>query len=156
MQDLGFCCIFTVNLREMKNWIFILAAVTMTLSGCMKGAVEKELDRKEWLIGTWYEYYDPLIFAMDGSSVVTFSADGAALWHYSDILSGVSSNFDYRYTFENNILKLKSTLKNGTDDDGSYEVIFLSRDEMAWQRVGTSYAKGSWSSDYKHFLRSKD
>ena len=134
----------------------ILAALAMTLSGCMKDSIEKELDRKEWLIGTWYEYYDPTVFAMDGSSVVTFSADGAALWHYSDLLGGGSSSFDYRYTFEKDILKLNSTLKNGAYEDGSYEVVFLSKDEMAWQRVGTSYSKGSWSSDYKHFLRSKD
>ena len=135
----------------MKKWIIILAALTMTLSGCMKDSLEKGLNRKEWLIGTWYEYYDPQIFSMDGSSVVTFSAGGAALWHTYDVLSGGSWYSDYRYTYEKNVL----TLASDTETE-SYEVIFLSKDEMAWQRVGTTYSRGSWASDYKHFLRSKD
>ena len=128
----------------------------MTLSGCMKENAQRNLNRAEWLIGTWYEYYDPTIFAMDGSSVVTFSADGAALWQYYDLFSGGKWNLDYRYTFEKNILTISSTEDYGNDDPGAYEVIFLNKDEMAWQRVGTTYSKGSWSSDYKHFLRSKD
>lgn len=156
MQDLGFCRIFMVNSVKMKKWIIILAALTMTLSGCMKGSIEKELNPKEWLIGTWYEDYDPQIFSMDGSSVITFSADGAALWHYYDIFSGGTWNLDYRYTFEKNLLTISSTEDYGNDDAGTYEVVFLSKDEMAWQRVGTTYSKGSWSSDYKHFLWSKD
>ena len=135
----------------MKKWIIILAALTMTLSGCMKGGVKMDLNRKDWLIGSWYEYYDPTVFAFDGSSVVTFSEDGAARWHYYDLLGGSSSNIDYRYTVENSILTLVSD--TGTE---AYEVIFLSKDEMAWQRVGTTYSRGSWASDYKHFLRSKD
>ena len=96
------------------------------------------------------------LFSMDGSSVITFSADGAALWHYYDIFSGGTWNLDYRYTFEKNLLTISSTEDYGNDDAGTYEVVFLSKDEMAWQRVGTTYSKGSWSSDYKHFLRSKD
>jgi hypothetical protein len=140
----------------MKKWIIILAALTMTLSGCMKEDAEFDLNREDWLIGTWYEYYDPQIFAMDGSSVVTFSEDGAAQWRSYDLFSGKSWNFDYRYAFEKNILTIESTEDYGNFDAGSYEVIFLNRDEMAWQRVGTTYSKGTWASDYKHFLRSKD
>jgi hypothetical protein len=135
----------------MKKWIIILAALTMTLSGCMKESPEKGVNRDVWLIGSWYEYYDPTVFSFDGSSVVTFSADGAALWHYADFLGGGSSDYDYRYTFEKNIV----TLTSGNESE-AYEVLFLNKDEMAWQRVGTTYSKGSWASDYKHFLRSKD
>lgn len=139
----------------MKKWIFILAALTMMLSACMKDGMKEgaklDMNRRDWLIGSWYEYYDPTVFAFDGVSEVTFSGDGAARWHYYSFLGGSSSDIDYRYTIEKNILTLTSD--TGTE---SYEVIFLSKDEMAWQRVGTTYSKGSWSSDYKHFLRSKD
>ena len=140
----------------MKKWIIILAALTMTLSACMKQDAEMDLKQEDWLIGSWYEYYDPQVFAMDGSSSVTFSADGTARWRTYDLFSGRSWNFDYRYTFEKSILTIDSEVDYGNFDAGSYEVIFLNRDEMAWQRVGTNYSKGSWSSDYKHFLRAKD
>ena len=152
MQDLGFCCIYVVKTEKMKKWIFILAVLAMTLSGCMKDSLEKGLNRKEWLIGSWYEHYDPTVFSFDGASVVTFSADGAALWRTASFLGeGSSSDQEYRYTYEKGVL----TLVSGTETE-AYEVIFLSKDEMAWQRVGTTYSRGSWASDYKHFLRSKD
>ena len=137
----------------MKKWIFIFAALTMTLSACMKEAPERGINRKDWLIGSWYEYYDPTVFAFDGSSVVTFSPDGSAKWHHYDFLSDMSSDADYHYSYEKNILTL--VLENEEEED-AYEVIFLNRDEMAWQRVGTTYSKGSWASDYKHFKRSTD
>lgn len=155
MQDLGFCCIYMAKTAKMKKWIIILATLTMMLSACMKDGMKEgaklDMNRRDWLIGSWYEYYDPTVFAFDGVSEVTFSGDGAARWHYYSFLGESSSDIDYRYTIEKNILTLTSD--TGTE---SYEVIFLSRDEMAWQRVGTTYSKGSWSSDYKHFLRSKD
>ena len=135
----------------MKKWIIILATLAMTVSSCTKEAPQRSINRAEWLIGSWYEYYDPTVFSMDGSSQVTFSEDGAALWHTYDYFSGGSWHEDYRYTYEKNILTLVSD--SGTE---AYEVIFLNRDEMAWQRVGTTYSKGSWASDYKHFKRSKD
>ena len=128
-----------------------MTALTMTLSGCMKMGAEMDLNRSEWLIGTWYEYYDPTVFAMDGSSQVSFSEEGTAQWRTFDILSGGSWYGNYQYTYEKNIL----TLVSDTETE-AYEVIFLNKDEMAWQRVGTTYSKGSWSSDYKHFLRSED
>lgn len=124
----------------------------MTLSACMKEAPEKGVIRKDWLIGSWYEYYDPSVFAFDGSSVVTFSDDGSALWRYYDLLSNSSSSYDYRYFFNNNILSL---IRENEEGD-AYEVIFLNKNEMAWQRVGTTYSPGSWASDYKHFKRSTD
>lgn len=135
----------------MKKRIFILAALTLTLSACMKESADMDLRQEDWLIGTWYEYYDPTVFAFDGSSEVTISEDGTARWHYYDLLGGGSSDIDYRYTIEKSII----TLVSGSETD-AYEVIFLNRNEMAWQRVGTTYSKGTWSSDYKHFLRSKD
>lgn len=135
----------------MKKWIFIWAALAMTLSACSKRSLDRALVHEDWLIGSWYEYYDPTVFAFDGTSEVTFSADGSALWHFYDFLSNRSSNYDYRYALDQNILTLFP--ENGEKE--SYEVILLNWDEMAWQRVGTTYSVGTWSSDYKHFKRSK-
>lgn len=135
----------------MRKWIIIWAALAMALSACSKMSVDKDIVHEDWLIGSWYEYYDPTVFALDGTSEVTFSADGSALWHYYDFLGGRSRNYDYRYALEENILTLFP--ENGQKE--AFEVILLNQDEMAWQRVGTTYSIGTWSSDYKHFKRSK-
>lgn len=138
----------------MKKWIIILAALAMTLSACSKASLDKDPVHADWLIGSWYEYYDPNVFAYDGGSEVTFSADGFALWHFYGFLSGVSSNLNYRYSLNQNILTLIP--ENEEDEEEEFEVILLNRDEMAWQRVGTTYSVGTWASDYKHFKRSKN
>ena len=135
----------------MKKWIIVLAALAMMLSGCMKASPDRGLNRKDWLIGTWYENYDPTVFALDGSSEVTFLENGAAQWTTCSIFGGKPKTIEYLYTYEKNILTL---VYDGKAD--VFEVIFLSKDEMAWQRYGTTYSKGTWSSDYLHFNRSKE
>ena len=142
----------------MKKWIFILATLAMTLSGCMKASLDKGIDRKDWIIGTWYEAYDPTVFCLDGSSVVTLAKDGTALWMVHNILGGDGPHtIEYRYIYKNNII---TVIDNGEFEFGTragdYEVIFLNKDEMAWQRVGTTYSVGTWSSDYLHFKRSTE
>ena len=138
----------------MKKWIFILAALAMTLSGCMKASLDMDINRKDWLIGTWYEDYDPTVFCLDGSSVVTLAKDGTALWTVHNILGCCDPyTTEYQYTYNNNIITVIGEAELG-GRAGDYEVIFLNKDEMAWQRVGTTYSVGTWSSDYLHFKRS--
>lgn len=134
---------------KMKKWIIILAAVAMTLSGCRKESLG--VNRKDWLVGTWYENYDPRVFAFDGSSEITFYENGTAQWTTSSIFGGKPKTIEYLYTYEKNIL---TVVFDGNAD--VYEVIFLNKDEMAWQRYGTTYSPGTWASDYLHFNRSKD
>ena len=45
--------------------------------------------------------------------------------------------------------------ENSDDSNATYVIVKLTSDEMAWQKVGTTYSEGTWGSDYRHFVRVK-
>lgn len=42
---------------------------------------------------------------------------------------------------------------NPDESNVTYVIVKLTSDEMAWQKVGTTYSEGTWGSDYRHFVR---
>ena len=63
------------------------ALLVAGLSGCEKFDVNK-------LEGTWYEQYDPTVFAMDGSVTYTFDGNGHYQLHvYALASSTISRDF---------------------------------------------------------------
>lgn len=130
----------------MKRWILVLAGM-VTLAACTKqGLVDAEA-----LTGTWHEVYDPTVFAFDAASEYTFKADGTAHWRIHNYGVNASQETDLLWRLERNELTL--TFSNGHEDH--YTVTLSGRDEMSWQRVGTTYSKGTWGSDWIHLLRAE-
>ena len=130
----------------MKQWILVLAGV-LALAACTKqGPVDAEA-----LTGTWSEVYDPTVLAFEASSEYTFKADGTAHRRIRDYEVNASHEIDLLWRLERNELTL--TFSNGHED--RYTVTLSGRDEMSWQRVGTTYSKGTWGIDWIHLLRSE-
>ena len=130
----------------MKRWILVLAGM-VTLAACTKqGLVDAEA-----LTGTWTEIYDPTVLACEASSVYTFKADGTAHRRIRDYEVNASHEIDLLWRLKRNELTL--TFPNGHEDH--YTVTLSGGDEMSWQRVGTTYSKGTWGSDWIHLLRAK-
>ena len=130
----------------MKQWILVLAGI-LALAACTK---QEPVDA-EALTGTWSEVYDPTVLAFEASSEYTFKADGTAHRRIRDYEVNASHEIDLLWRLERNELTL--TFSNGHEDH--YTVTLSGRDEMSWQRVGTTYSKGTWGIDWIHLLRSE-
>ena len=122
------------------------------LYGCEK----IDMDRLE---GTWSEQYDPTVFAMDGSLQITFDGNGKYQVQTYDALSGKSEAFSGGYLLNDECFQEKNTITfNPYMSDFTnvtYIIVKLTSDEMAWQKIGTVPNPGTWSSDYRHFVRVK-
>ena len=81
----------------------------------------------------------------------TFKADGTAHRRIRDYEVNASHEIDLLWRLERNELTL--TFSNGHED--RYTVTLSGRDEMSWQRLGTTYSKGTWGIDWIHLLRSE-
>lgn len=105
------------------------------------------------LWGDWYESYDSESFCMDGTVKYSFFQDGVngELFVY-DALSGKDTTFAITYLLEDDILTINPVMSDPAVIV-SYEIVKLSRTEMAWQKLGTEYSEGTWGSDYRHFIR---
>ena len=122
------------------------------LYGCEK----IDMDRLE---GTWSEQYDPTVFAMNGSLQITFDGNGKYQVQTYDALSGKSEAFSGGYLLNDECFQEKNTITfNPYMSDFTnvtYIIVKLTSDEMAWQKIGTPPNPGTWSSDYRHFVRVK-
>ena len=140
------------NLSDMMKKIlsFVCAALLVAgLSGCNKIDVNK-------LEGTWTEQYDPTVFAMDGSVTFTFDGNNGYQLHVYDALSGESHDYSGHYAIDL-INKGTITINPAMSDysNVTYKLVKLTSKEMEWQKEGTTYSKGSWGSDYRHFVKVK-
>ena len=109
------------------------------------------------LEGTWSEQYDPFAYAMDGSVEYTFDGNGHYSLHTYDVLSGHTSDRSGDYALDligKNTITLNPFSSDHLSGD-SYNIVLLTSDEMAWQKVGTTYSQGAWGVDYRHFVRIK-
>ena len=108
------------------------------------------------LEGTWSEQYDPFVFAMDGSVEYTFDGNGHYSLHTYDVLSGHTSDRSGDYALDligKNTITLNPLSSDLSGD--SYNNVRLTSNEMAWQKVGTTYSQGTWGVNYRHFVRIK-
>ena len=129
--------------------VICAALLGAVLSGCEKIDVNK-------LEGTWSEQYDPTVFAMDGSVTFTFDGNNSYQLHVYDALSGESHDYSGHYAIDL-INKGTITINPAMSDYSNvcYTIVKLTSTEMAWQKEGTTYSKGTWGSDYRHFVRAK-
>ena len=153
MQGIAFLGLYLYNnLNDMMRKIlsFVCAALLVAgLCGCEKIDVNK-------LEGTWTEQYDPTVFAMDGSVTFTFDGNNGYQLHVYDALSGESHDYSGHYAIDL-IDKGTITINPAMSDYSNvcYTIVKLTSTEMAWQKEGTTYSKGTWGSDYRHFVRAK-
>lgn len=134
-------------MMKISKAVHCAALLVAGLCGCEKNDVGK-------LEGTWSEQYDPSVFAMDGSRTYIFDGNNHYQLQVYDALSGESHDFSGTYATDLHG-KGTITLDPGAADDAevTYKLEKLTSSEMAWQKEGTTYAAGSWGSDYRHFVR---
>ena len=136
-----------------KISLFIMAI--LTFAGCSKIEVNKENIR-----GTWVDDYSAYpYYAPEGGETYTFNADGTVDIHYYDVFAG---DHDVQRTYtvgaiegtsgmENNVLLLDPHMSDYSGD--GFKIVKLTKTEMEWQRLGTTFQKGTVGSDFKHFGR---
>ncbi len=129
---------------------FLTAAAVILLSSCTK--IGDNGYTASDIAGKWYEYYDPTIFAMDGAVEYTFHENETCERYIYDNESHTENTEMLTFFIEGNIITLKS-INPVITTNTSYEIVLLEENEMAWQKVGTTYSEGTWHSDYRHFLR---
>ncbi len=129
--------------------LFFAVLLMAGLCGCEKIDLNK-------LEGTWSEEYDSSDFVMDGSVAYTFDGSGHYLLHVYDALSGESHDYSGSYAID---LTDKNTItinpQMSDDSNVTYKFVKLTSREMEWQKEGTTYSKGTWGSDYRHFVKAK-
>ena len=142
----------------MKKISLIIIAI-LALTGCTKNEVYEAN-----ILGTWGECYDASKYAFDG--VLRYTFDGGNTYTlYTSNPDGSSQHT----TTGNYALSSKGTYgQKLTGDDSitinlnpeksdesnvTYVIVKLTSDEMAWQKVGTTYSEGTWGSDCRHFVR---
>ena len=150
--------LYKQRLHTMKKISLLIIAI-LALAGCTKSQVCEAN-----ILGTWGESYDTTKFAFDGVLRYTFD-DGNTYSLYTSNPDGSSQNTitgNYVLASKGNYLQkftggvtITLNQENSDDSNATYVIVKLTSDEMAWQKVGTTYSEGTWGSDYRHFVRVK-
>ena len=108
----------------------------------------------DYLIGKWTEDYSNYpYFVSEGYINYDFSSDGMVKIHVYDVFAGES---DIQKTYQISEDGVITLIPEESDLSGEqYTIVKLTKEKMEWQRVGTTFQKGSLSSDFKHFVRKK-
>lgn len=124
--------------------ILILFTLIVSLASCEKVQTTK-------LYGEWSESYDDINYCIDGSAVYSFNGNNMYHLHIYDALSGNDTLINNQFLLEGNRLTLNPQMSDNSCV--IYDILLLNDNEMAWQKVGTTFSKGTYGSDYKHFVR---
>lgn len=134
--------------------VLFLAAVCLLAISCSKMEVTQGN-----IIGSWAESYEGYpYFAPDGFSDWTFSANNTAYIHVYDVFAGTN---DYSRPFSVKKGKIILGPFESVEGEGEcnpeeqYCITKLTATEMEWQKAGTTFAKGTVGSDFRHFTRIK-
>lgn len=146
-QNCGIFSYFCSSTVFIISLIISLASCSQKELNLLDGAMKIEL-----LQGKWDEYYEDPSFAMDGGLTWQIGKEEIVLHSY-DVLTDTSEDVHIGYDVSRQngqyIITLHYT-KWAYDD--SFQITVLNDKEMAWQKVGTTFSAGSYSSDYKHFV----
>ena len=139
--------------------ISLLIVDILALAGCSKLEVYEAN-----LPGTWSESYDASNFSFDG--ILRYTFDGGDTYTlYTSNTDGSSQHtttgyyalsyigtYGQKLTGDNSITITLNPEKSD-DSNVTYVIVKLTSNEMAWQKVGTTYSEGTWGPDYRHFVR---
>ena len=134
--------------------LLFLAGVCLLAVSCSKMEVTQGN-----IIGTWAESYEGYpYYAPDGFLDWTFNTNNTADIHVYDVFAG-TNDYSCSFSVENGKIILgpyESVEGEGINNqEEQYNITKLTETEMEWQRVETSFAKGTVGSDFKHFTRTK-
>ena len=136
-----------------KITLFIMAI--LVFAGCSKLEVNQAN-----ILGTWVDDYSAYpYYAPEGGETYKFNADGTVDVHYYDVFAG---DHDVQRTYtvcslgtptgiENDVLSFDPQMSDLSGED--FKIVKLTKNEMEWQRLGTTFQKGTVGSDFKHFRR---
>lgn len=132
-----------------------IIAVTV-FSSCSKDDDGVEVNKAN-ILGEWVEdYSDYSYFAPEGYSTYTFKDNGKVDIHIYDVFAGekdITKTFIVGGEFGENVLVLNPEMSDYTGE--AYNIVKLTKSEMEWQMVGTTFQKGSVGGEFKHFIRRK-
>ncbi|MCF0202486.1 MAG: hypothetical protein HUK08_03895 [Bacteroidaceae bacterium] len=136
----------------MKRFSFLVIAVFLLLTACDKQDIEVNNDN---IVGTWVENYDDYPdYTRDGFVTWVFDNSGHITCHVSDVFAG---DHDVTRTYRLGALSGQGSNVITIDPDGdaarSYQITRLTKTEMEWQMVGTTFSPGSVGGYYKHFVK---
>lgn len=144
----------------MRRASLLIVAIVLSLfamTSCDKDELEIS---KENVLGQWVEdYSDYPYFAPDGYLTYTFRADGIVDIHVYDVFAG-DTDVHGSYTVAvdhgegRDVLCINPHISDFSSE--SYKIVKLTKNEMDWQRVGTTFQKGTVGSDFKHLIRRKE
>ena len=134
--------------------LLFLAGVCLLAVSCSK------MVTKGNIIGTWAESYEGYpYYAPDGFPDWTFNTNNTADIHVYNLLLAGTNDYSRSFSVENGKIILgpyESVEGKGINNpEEQYYITKLTETEMEWQRVGTSFTKGTVGSDFKHFTRTK-
>ena len=135
--------------------ISLLIAAILSFAGCSK----LEVNEANILV-TWVDDYSAYpYYAPEGGETYTFNADGTVDVHYYDVFAG---DHDVQRTYSVGTIETTSGMENDillldphmSDYSGEgFKIVKLAKNEMEWQRLGTTFQRGTVGSDFKHFRR---
>ncbi|KGN75447.1 hypothetical protein HQ47_01835 [Porphyromonas macacae] len=131
--------------------IFIITIISLIVISCSKEEI-----RLNHLQGKWNECYDNSEFCMDGRIEYDFLGENAYVQTSYDILShkmSVSKGYYALGIFGENVLTLNPQMSDFSGE--SYTIVKLTSKEMVWQKVGTTYSKGTFGTEHRRFKRIK-
>lgn len=137
----------------MKTSIESLLCAALLMAG-LTACNPVALNLEERIVGTWVECYDDPRFVMDGFVMYNIGEKGDLTVVGYDALTSHSFENSMRYAL--NLFGQGQITLNPHMSDLSgvtYEIVKLTRNEMAWQKEGTTFSRGTQGSDYKHFRR---
>lgn len=135
----------------MKKISLVIMAI-LAFAGCTKLEINENN-----ILGTWvddysaYPYYCP-----EGGETYTFKADGTLDIHFYDVFAGeqnTATRFQITQDEKDGPSIILFSSSEFTMDVQSFVVTKLTKKEMEWQRLGTTFQEGTVGSDFKHFVR---
>lgn len=132
----------------MKKLFLALFAILPILAGC------NDLDiKQENILGKWEESYpDYPNTVSHGVSIWTFDENGIATMLVGHVQYGDAEyKYDYSLGVGDDIITVSTNIP--ANPYSNYKIIKLTKSEMEWQKVGTTYSRGVEGSDYRHFKR---
>lgn len=138
----------------MKKMSLLIAAI-LAFAGCSKLEVNEAN-----ILGTWVDDYSAYpYYAPEGGETYTFHPNNTVDIHYYDVFAG---EHDVQKTYcvgplvtfsgeEKDVLSFDPQMSDFSGEN--FKIVKLTKNEMEWQRLGTTFQKGTVGSDFKHFVR---
>ena len=135
----------------MKKFAFLLVTLLLAVN-CSKLEVNEAN-----ILGEWTETYDDYpYYVEEGFLCWDFKYDGLVVIRVYDVFAGDHTN-STKYQITHNEKDGSSIISFPTSeytmDVQSFVVTKLTKKEMEWQRLGTTFQAGTVGFDFKHFTR---